>query len=292
MRACFPITFGLVFTLFFSKINAQKPIGKFYQDSLSLGESINYSLSISHSQDQEVIFPDEKYNFGTFECVEKNFFATKTKNKISVDSAIYTLRSFDIDSVQKLQLPIFYYKNGVLITVLSNTDSIIFGQKAPTRLIKNETPLPIDPKINYTLFAIQFISTAFVGFLFWLFFGAEIRRQIKAISLIQQHRDFNSGFKRNIKNLDKPGLLKGMNRWKKFIGALHQTDMTTLTSTEIVKMLNINGLENALGTVDNAIFGNTLPQNISDSLEFLQQIAKNEHLKNRAEILKRKAINA
>ncbi len=292
MRTCFLVIFGLVFNLFLSKINAQKPIGKFYQDSLSLGESITYSLSVSHSQDLEVIFPDEKHNFGNFECIEKNFFATKTKNKISVDSAIYTLRSFNIDSVQKLQLPIFYYKNGVLKTVLSNSDSIVFGQKAPKTLIKNEIPLPISQKINYTLLAIQVIGVALVSFLFWLFFGAEISRQIKAISLIQQHRDFSSGFKRNIKNLDKPGLLKGMNRWKKFIGALRQTDMTTLTSTEIVKMLNINGLENALGTVDSTIYGNNLPENISDSLEFLQQIAKNEYLKNRAEILKRKAINA
>ncbi|MEN9960597.1 MAG: hypothetical protein RL045_849, partial [Bacteroidota bacterium] len=81
--------------------------GKFLEDSVVIGQPVHYSLYVSHPKAQEVFFPNANQNFGAFETVKREFFATKTTASGSLDSAVYTLRLFNLAPVQKLQIPIY-----------------------------------------------------------------------------------------------------------------------------------------------------------------------------------------
>src|SRR5688500_10227732 len=85
---------------------ANLPQGLFQEDSVKLGQQVNYLFFHRHSATEEIIFPDSTYNFSPFELVSRQYFPTRTKGGWSHDSVVYTLRTFDIAPVQTLALPV------------------------------------------------------------------------------------------------------------------------------------------------------------------------------------------
>src|SRR5690606_10271820 len=78
--------------------------GYFLQDSVELGQSLKYVLVSSHAPEAELVFPDTAFSFAPFELVRKDYYPTITTGAQSVDSAVYTLRTFALQPIQKLQL--------------------------------------------------------------------------------------------------------------------------------------------------------------------------------------------
>ncbi|MCK5104503.1 MAG: hypothetical protein KAR17_16880, partial [Cyclobacteriaceae bacterium] len=92
-----------------------EPVGSFIQEKIKIGEEIYYTLSVKYDKKLNVLFPDSSYRYGTFEYNSRTWFKTKSDSTLSYDSVIYNLSTFEIDSIQYLQLPVF---------VLNNEDSL------------------------------------------------------------------------------------------------------------------------------------------------------------------------
>ena len=84
-----------------------RPVGSFNADTIKIGVPFTYTLVHRHAAKLEVILPGTNYNFSPFELVRKDFYPTYTQNGISIDSAVYTLRTFDTKAIQSIALPVF-----------------------------------------------------------------------------------------------------------------------------------------------------------------------------------------
>lgn len=107
---------------------AQKPKGVFLQDSLSVGKPISFSLSYWHHPSQDVFFPDSTYDFSPFRFVSETFITTKTLGGRSLDSVVYSLVSYEIDSIQRLRLPVFILREGDSLKLFGEADSVFFKE--------------------------------------------------------------------------------------------------------------------------------------------------------------------
>ena len=86
------------------------PEGSFNKDSLKIGENLEYTLSIKYPKNSDVVFPDSLFDFAPFEFTSKVSFPTRSDSIFSFDSAIYSLTTFEIDSLQILRLPYTHIK--------------------------------------------------------------------------------------------------------------------------------------------------------------------------------------
>ena len=84
-----------------------QPESSFNKDSVKIGEEVVYSRSIRYLSTKDVVFPDSLFNFAPFELYKKVSFPTRSDSIFSLDSAVYHLSTFELDTVQLLNLPIF-----------------------------------------------------------------------------------------------------------------------------------------------------------------------------------------
>jgi hypothetical protein len=52
--------------------------GGFIEDSLMIGENVNYWMTASYSPETEVILPDSNFNFAPFEFSSRTIFETQS----------------------------------------------------------------------------------------------------------------------------------------------------------------------------------------------------------------------
>jgi hypothetical protein len=271
-------------------IYGQKPVGKFTADSTYLGEITSYTFVYKHSAALEVLFPDINYNYYPFEFVEKLYFPTKTSNGISVDSAVYKLRTFNINKVQPLALPIFLLKNGDSTQVFANKDSIYLHEEITSnasnlKLKDNSSFLPMKIKPNYILIFGQLALLLIVAFIWWLFFGKTIRKQYKLLTIYRRHNEFKKTFTRYTKNISKSNIEKTLDTWKNYMGKLRNESFNTMTTPEIVKSIPYENLNEALRTIDSSIYGNNISDNISEAVNVLNELADLQYESRKKEII-------
>ena len=96
----------ILFLIFSSILSAQevKVDGGFVEDSLLIGQDVNFWITATYPVDLEMVFPDSIYNFSPFEFSSKTYFPTRTVDGAAFDSTVYTIQSFEIDLVQYLAL--------------------------------------------------------------------------------------------------------------------------------------------------------------------------------------------
>lgn len=81
--------------------------GYFMEDSARLGERVGYVLKAQYPSELPVLFPDSTYRFGDFELLEKQTFASISNEDTTLDSAVYWLSNFSLDSIQNYRIPVF-----------------------------------------------------------------------------------------------------------------------------------------------------------------------------------------
>ena len=96
-----------ILNVHFATAQTVEPKGVFLQDSTKIGEEVQFALSVKYDRSLDILLPDSLYRFGTFEYNSREYFPTKTDSTFSYDSVVYHLSTFEIDSVQYLQLPVF-----------------------------------------------------------------------------------------------------------------------------------------------------------------------------------------
>ena len=161
---------------FFIQAQELVPKGVFLKDTVKIGEQVLYSLSITYPVDADVLFPDSLFNFSPFELNQKDYFFTSSNESISFDSAVYNLSTFEIDSVQFLNLPVFLLNNGDSLVLRSDLDSIVLGHvvlQIPDSLafIENTIYREISKEFNYPYLIAGLIIFTVLFILVYLIFS-------------------------------------------------------------------------------------------------------------------------
>jgi hypothetical protein len=289
-RAIIIFTFIFKGLSLFGQQKTDLPVGIFLKDSIKLGEIVNYAFSYKHRANQEIFFVDKAFDYQPFELVEKVYFPTQTTNGISLDSAVYKLRTFKIDTFQKLKLPVFILSQQDSLKLYSNADSIflIHEIKANPEFLNLKTSdglLPMKKNIDlYQIFGQLLLFGLFLGG-WWLIFRKSIISQIKNFRLAQSHREFTANFTKLTKTTTKTNLEKAISQWKKYIGKLEKKSFATMTSPEILENIPDESLETALKEIDKSIYGNSISENIQEALYTLSALANKSFLRRKNEIV-------
>jgi len=275
---------------FAQKDSLFRPKLKFLEDTLLLGKVTPVALSFRYPKDWQVLFTDTSYNYFPFELDKKIFFTTQTDSLYSRDSAIYMLRSFEIDNIQKLRLPIYQIKNqGDSITFFSNTDSIFFkelitSKQLDTLTLKADTQIvALEERFNFPLWIFVGVTALFVLAIVWLFFGDWIKKQIILLNLKRKHIRFEENFSKEMSKIKTRKRIKDIELalllWKKHLEEIEEKPFSSYTTREIVEVLPIESLADSLQNIDKAIYGTIIEEGLDRDLNYLKTLAHRRYLK-------------
>lgn len=262
--------------------------GRFETDTVKLGKPIDYYLTVTYPKNTSVLFPDSTFSFAPFEFQKKSFFITKTENDVSYDSVIYTLTTFEIDSIQTLALPVFQPQKKDCVIFYSVADTVFFKKMVdavPDSLAISQLPLktntaynPVNWLLNYPLALILSGVLLVVLVVIWILFGKRIKRYFAVKRLTKSHSAFLGRFEQSVeglKNSFTPELAESaVTIWKKYMEELSSRPYTKFTSREI-REAEKGELGQALHSVDRMIYGRMVPETF-DSFQELKTFTQNK----------------
>tara|TARA_Y100000114_G_scaffold156119_1_gene182218 strand:+ start:10521 stop:11414 length:894 start_codon:yes stop_codon:yes gene_type:complete len=275
--AVFLIFFSLAWSL--AQAQETKPIGYFLKDSVKIGESVAYSLSYKDRKNRPVIFPDSLFNFAPFELLDKAYFDTRSDTINSIDSAVYYLATFEIDTVQFLALPVFVFTGKDSIPVYSAKDSIVLNQvvtQMPDSVNLAETNAfqPVSLQFNYPYWTIGLVLLGLICLVVLIVWGKEIRKRIRLYRLKKKLEKFQIEFDREIEAIssetNKTKIESLLKFWKTYMESLEQVPFTKLTTKEIVKIQQNSSLEETLKSIDRNIYSPIAVSALQNDFEFLK----------------------
>jgi len=242
--------------------------GEFHADSIKIGIPFPYSLSATYPKDKNVVFPDSTYSFDPFEIDHKTYFPTRTTGDISYDSVVYFLTSFEIDTVQRLTLPVFIVNRADCTSVYARIDSVFLQQmvkQVPDSVSMDQLPLKTNTAyqavswlLNYPLLLIVIGVVIVAVVAVWLIFGKRIKKYFKLKKLKKSYHQFMNEFgnaisalENNYSNHEAESTLL---MWKKYMEQLQSRPYTKYTTKEIFNMVRNEKLANALKQIDRTIY--------------------------------------
>ena len=273
------VLFGLSSSLLGQNI---EPNGLFLKSEIKIGEEVIFSLSTTYDKSLNVLFPDSSYDYGTFEYNSRAYFPTKSSNSQSFDSVVYHLSTFEIDSVQYLQLPIFALNDEDSLIYLSNIDSIRLihvVQEIPENMeLKANTELVNIPKqFNYPYYLIALGLLFIIALVIVLFFGKQLSRAWKVYRLKKGHQRFVKRFF----NLMRDGSSNNPSKtpeqvlafWKRYLEKLEKKPISKLTTKEILVLHGNGQLKENLRTIDRSIYGGEKGSDLFASFDYLMKFS-------------------
>lgn len=271
-------------------INAQPPAksllrGQFLTDSIEVGRPFQYALTYNHTPTADVLFPDTSRHFAPFRVQDVAVFATTTtgigSEATSRDSAVYTLISFAIDSVQTLQVPVRLVNPTDCTTLLTQTDTVFLRSKLTTPMaltLASATRLaPLRQQFNYPLLGIAFMLVSIAGFLIYGLFRRPIRRFYSLYRLNRRHIRFLREYNRLSRGLNSVTAPDSANQaivlWKTYLEKLERRPYVSLTTSEIAERIADNRVADALREADRMIYGGGYSQQSQPALRVLSDVA-------------------
>ena len=259
------------------------PAGSFSKDSLKLGEEVSYGLSIKYPKSIDVVFPDSLYSFMPFELIEKVAFPTRSDSIFSFDSAVYTLTTFELDTIQTLALPIFLVTDGDSTIIRPEVDSIILAQVVETipdsiAMIENTAFSNVKLAFNYPYLIVGLTTLILVSVILFLVFGKKIKKKIMLYRLSRMHKRFLEKFNAAIRDLksenDYAYFEHLLSDWKGYMEKLNKAPYTKLTSREIQSVYPDKELTTSLQEIDRAIYGRLKTPNIPGRFDYLRRVSE------------------
>ncbi len=256
-----------------------KPVGYFLKDSVKIGETVPYVFRYTDRKNRPVIFPDSLFNFSPFELVDKAYFDTKSDSIFSIDSAVYYLSTFEIDTVQKLALPVFVVLEKDSFSIFADTDSIILNQVVlamPDSVALEESAhyRPVGLQFNYPYWIVGLIILGVIGLIVLIAFGKRIRSKILLYRLKKKLEKFNLAFDNEMLGLNsqptKDKIEAVLKFWKSYMEGLEKIPYTKLTTREIVILQQNSSLEETLKSIDRNIYSPIAVNALQNDFEFLK----------------------
>jgi hypothetical protein len=281
----------------YGKMHAQDslPHATFSVRYLKIGEPVRYHLSFYHPKEMELIFPDSKYNYAPFELVSKEFYPTKTSGKISLDSAVYVLRTFELRDTIHYSLPVFIIgragdssaiRPGVLLLdVLQLTKAV-----KDTNLLKELTGYnPVSLQVNYAYYF--FISTLLlvISIFIFFFFRKKIFKRFRLYAIRQSHNSFVKNFEKLEKDFIKtqrlPIMENALSLWKVYLTRLENSPINTYTTTEIIALFHQEELAEGLQIIDKSIYRGMISGEPEKAFTILRKFSNQRYQKIKREII-------
>jgi hypothetical protein len=258
--------------------------GGFHGDSTRVGDDLVFYLTARYPKTSQVLFPDSTFSFAPFELRKKDYFPTRTRDSVSTDSAVYILRTFEIERNQSLRLPVFIVNALDCTRVFSNRDTIALRPYVTEMPDSLTADLPLKASTAYQRVARQIngpliiIVVSFVSVITaiaWVVFGPAINRHYRIKRLKQMHQSFSNSFETHMKTIQadfSPRVTEAaVVEWKKYMEQLSRKPFTKLTSLETSTMEKDEMLGKNLKIVDSAIYGTNTK--VVDSLLSLKTYA-------------------
>jgi len=260
-----------------------KPVGVFSKDTLKVGEPVQFTLTFRHKSNLEVFFPDSAYNFMPFEYEKHDFFPTKTQDGISLDSAVYTLSSFDTDSVLDFIVPVFVVEKNDTTVYFTESQRVNISRMVnqlpdSVQLLANTEYRYVKKQINYVYIGLIVGGVLVVVFGLLAIFGGQIRRAYRLRRMKRQWDRFRNEFSRlaqasvNVVTTEKSLLL-----WKSYLESLQDIPFTSYTTKEIEQSINNEELSLSLKNIDRAIYGNIFDEQLRLAMQFLSNYAQSSY---------------
>lgn len=239
-----------------------KPRGYFSKDSLQIGEHLDFTVIVEYPRGMELLFPDSSFDYRPFEFLQKSYSSTVSDNFISNDSVVYTLTSFELDSIQSLSLPVFVITAGDSTRIESNSDQVYLQQVITESIDSLSVQETVDYQqvskaFNYPYLLIALGVLVVLAGLVAIFFGKEIKRRYKLHLMRKGHLKFLEKFKllqeQGLESSDQAEALLGY--WKWYLERLEGMPYTKLTTREIVTFDHNEELNETLKSLDSNIYG-------------------------------------
>lgn len=270
-------------------LNAQdvKLKSGFLQDSIRLGDPIEYYLVARYPSDLTVLFPDSTYKFAPFEFVSKKYFPTQTRQFESYDSAVYQFQTFEVLDVQYLSLPAFVVNPSDCTRYVPQRDSVflksMIREPIPDSLAAQDLPLKsntlynrVSFLFNYPVLVIVVGALFFISIIVWIVFGKKIKKYFRLRKLEKNHARFHDSFSLLLSQLKShyapDRTEEAVSLWKKYLEELERKPYTKLTTRETIRLEKDENLGESLHQLDMAIYGNN--RAVLSPLEHLQQVAR------------------
>lgn len=277
---------AILFTLVFCQIVAWsqvvEPQGKFANNQVKIGEEVQFSLSVKYEKNLNILFPDSLFNFGKFEYNSRNYFKTRTDSTHSFDSVVYNLSTFEIDSVQYLQLPIFFINNEDSLSILSNVDSVQLIHvvtEIPEKpdLIANTDMVEIHKQFNYPYLLIGLGIVLVLVLIISLFFGKQLSKAWKIYRLQRIHKKFIERFFNLMRDVSSNNPSKSPEHvlavWKRYMERLEKKPISKLTTKEILVLHSNSKLKENLRLIDRSIYGEEKGNDLFASFDYLMKFS-------------------
>lgn len=238
-------------TLSFSLIAQVQIKIHWLEDSIALGKPTPLSLSIRYPMGYAIIFPDSTKDFTPFELNSKKYFPTQFEKDYAIDSVIYYITSFEIDSVQKIQLPVGYVFKLDTTFLKSETANIPFQRKVYN--FSTKTPylfnsqlfeIPIQP--NYAAWIGFIILLGVFTFLSFVLFKKKILQWIVLLKIQKEWKNVQKQIEMIFQYSDVQKLIYELNLlWKNYLGIQDSIQPVSLTSKEFQLWIHsFNFIEN------------------------------------------------
>jgi len=285
-----------IFALLFCHVSFSQEIqvkGGFVEDSLYIGQEINYWISATYPPALEMIFPDSNASFSPFEFSSKTYFPTVLKGDLAFDSTIYTLQSFEIEKVQHLQLESIVLAGADSTILTSPRDSIFLSELAlavsdTTKLKTNLDHLAINRQFNYPLLYYILGGLALIVLIVLAIFGRKILKYLKVKKMERDYQNFSEVFSNHItllKESPEPETAeKALSLWKKYQQRLDKIGFTSFTTTDILALDFTQELKDPLKSIDRVVYGRRIQDNVYQDFQQIEDFTGERFQKKVAEI--------
>ena len=258
----------------------------FVQDSLGIGEPVQYWLSASYPAEMEVILPDSAYNFSPFEIIDREFTPTQARENMAYDSAVYTLQSFEIDLVQYLAVEAIVLEGADTVKLSSDRDSIYFRELVTevsdsTLLKTNLAYREVEGIFNYPLWSFIGLGVFILMILTLIIFGKKIARSFRLKKLKKEYEQFSYKITLHINKLKEapePQIAESaLTDWKKYLERLEKVPYSKYTTKEILAYENNRELKDTLKIIDRTVYGKVAQKDIFKSFQDIEDFTQHRY---------------
>ena len=231
----------------------------------------------------EVLFPGEGFNYEPYEFIEMKYFPSGYDSAFVIDSAVYTLTSFEIDPIQMLSLPVFLISSGDSIPISSTIDSLVFVEVVPeatdtTSLITDLSHTEVPLEFNYPYLLIGLGVFIAVIILLIIIFGKSIVNIFRIRRVKSGYRKFSEHFDELVyqvnKTREKDHLEAAIAYWKKYLEKLEKKPYTKLTTREMVAINGDARLIDDLKEIDRNLYGRIQSGDVINRLNSIKSLAQ------------------
>ena len=263
---------------------AEAPTGRFRPATALVGQPVTYELQFDHDPALEIVFPDSLANFGFFEYVRKSYAPTRTRNGRSRDRAVYHLRTFALDSVQTLALPVLLLRGADTLRLLPAPARLRLRRTAPpgnpaeVPVLESDNRQPaIAPAFNYPFWLVGAAALLGLGTGAAGVFRQRLRRRYAAYKLRKNHTYFLAQFARHVERFtlsrSTTNVERAVTLWKNYLASLETSALSSFTSSEMVDFFdNDDDVRRALRTTDRVVYGNLLSEDADEVERAFQRL--------------------